>query len=82
MKEGVRGEGLWDVACRYERTYIYTIVPGSFAFTTPVPIAIAILLEKTAPTRRKTIKTSFVLFSNSLDKRFARSIYIYCHNFD
>ena len=82
MKEGVRGEGLWEVVCRYERNYIYNIVPGSFAFMTRVPIAIAILLEKTVSTRPKTIMTFFVLFSNFLDKRFARPIYIYCHNFD
>ena len=62
-------------SCRSETKYIDTIVPESFAFTTPVPMAITILLEMTVPARREPIITFFVLFSNSSDKRFGRPIF-------
>ena len=62
-------------SCRSETKYIDTIVPESFAFTTPVPMAITILLEMTLPARREPIITSFVLFSNYSDKRFGRPIF-------
>ena len=59
-------------ACRSETKYIYTLVHGSFAFTTPVPMAITILLEMTVPARCEPIITSFVLFSSSSNKRFGQ----------
>ena len=62
-------------ACRSETKYIYTIVPGSFAFTTSVPMAITIPLEMTVPARREPIITSYVLFSNSSNKRFGRPVF-------
>ena len=74
--EGVRrGEGLQGGACRSETKYIYTIVPGSFAFMTPIPMVITILHEMTVPARREPIIKSFVLFSNSSSKRLGRPIF-------
>ena len=48
----------------------YTIVSGLFAFTTPVPMAITMLLEMKVPARREPIIMSFALFSNFSEKRF------------
>ena len=61
-------------ACCSKTKYIYTIVPWSFAFTTPVPMAFTIL-EMTVPARCEPIITSFVLFRNSSDIRFGRPIF-------
>ena len=63
------------MACRFKTKYTYTIVPGWFVFTTPVSMTITILLEMTMPARRELIITSFVLFSNSSDKRFGWTIF-------
>ena len=63
------------MGCCSETKYIYSIVPGSFAFTTPVPMAITILLEMAVPARREPIITFFVLFNNSSDKSFGRPIF-------
>ena len=60
------------MACLFE---MKSIAPGSFASMTAVPLAITILLEMTVPARREPIITSFVLFSNSPDKRFGRPIF-------
>ena len=46
------------------------VLPGSFAFTTLVPMAIAILLEITVHARRKPTMITFVFLSDFLDKRF------------
>ena len=45
-------------------------LPGSVTFTTPVPMAINILLKITVPARRELTMTSFVFSSNISDKRF------------
>ena len=71
-REGGGGGG----ACHSETKHIYAIVPGSFAFTSPVfPMAVTILLEMTVPARHEPIITSFALFSNSSDKRFGRPVF-------
>ena len=46
------------------------VLPGSFAFTTLVPMAIAILLEITVHARRKPTMITFVFLSDFSDKRF------------
>ena len=47
-------------------------LPGWFAFRTPVPVTITILLEITIPAKREPRMKSFVFLSNVLDKRFGQ----------
>ena len=47
-------------------------LPGSLAFTTPVPIAITIRREMTVPASRVPMITSFAFLSKFADKRFGR----------
>ena len=47
-------------------------LPGWFAFRTPVPVTITILLEITIPAKREPSMKSFVFLSNVSDKRFGQ----------